>query len=343
MRMFSTCSPPNTALRNCTNGTCYLLTPGGNRQLYHRLHQIQAKTSNKTKYKNSTASVPTPPLLRLEVHFSSKTVLRGHRHVLGHAPALGTPHVWHLRPPRGGQKRPTGLGGTSAPLSAAPAPPPGGAVPEGRLPPPGPPHRRCQSGPGPRGASGRAGPGGRRTESHLLRRCPAGGLRLYPALPVPVGYPAPAIAAAASQGSAGLLAGTSRRSQARWVWKPVTTCQDGVAPKPAAEAGRELVWTGEARPSLAQSAGQRLPRGAAGPPAFPCPALLCPALPCAALPAGRTCERGWPHGRRKAGDNADTAPWAGEKRTPQPRLAVSSLTAGRKTRQGSDICLYRAR
>lgn len=164
------------ALRNCTNGTCYLLTPGGNRQLYRRLHRIQAKANNRTKHKNNIASASTPPLLRLEVHFSGKRTIRRHRHVLGHAPASGTPHVWHLRPPRGGQQRPPGLGGTSAPLSAAPAPPPGGALPEGHLPPPGPPYR-----PGREGRAVPAGGGRRATYCAAAPRGDFASSRLFPA------------------------------------------------------------------------------------------------------------------------------------------------------------------
>lgn len=298
MRMFSTCSPPNTALRNCTNGTCYLLTPGGNRQLYHRLHQIQAKTSNKTKYKNSTASVPTPPLLRLEVHFSSKTVLRGHRHVLGHAPALGTPHVWHLRPPRGGQKRPTGLGGTSAPLSAAPAPPPGGAVPEGRLPPPGPPYRRCQSGPGPRGASGRAGPGGRRTESHLLRRCPAGGLRLFPARWGTQLLRSRPRRVRAAQGSSQVLPVALRRGGCGNQLQHVRTVSHQNPPQ---KRGENLSELGKPGPPSRRAQGSAFPGARRGPrpfPALPCPALPCPALRCP--PDGPASEGDpWGGGRRE--------------------------------------------
>lgn len=275
--MFCTRSPPNAALRNRTDGTRYLLTPGGNRQLYRRLHRIQAKTNNRTKHRNNTTSVPTPPLLRLEFTFQAKE------------PSAGTATCSATPQPRGTARvAPTATSGRAAAPAGArrhlsapqrrPGPATGGSPSRG---PPAP--SRCPVPAEPRGASG---PGGRRTESHLLRRCPAGGLRLFPALPGPAGDPAPAIAAAASQDGAGLPAGTSRRSQARWVWKPVTTCQDGVAPKPAAEAGRELVWTGEARPSLAQSAGQRLPRGAAGPPARPGPALPCLALLCAACRTG---------------------------------------------------------
>lgn len=125
------------------------------------------------------------------------------------------------------------------------------------------------------------------------------------------------------------------------MWKPVTTCQDGVAPNPPPrERGEDLSELGKPGP-LPRSEGQRLPRAAPGPPPQPGPAD--PALPCPALPGGPAGSRGSPRGRGdpSQGSGCPTAgPRAGcaweiklkvnagfkKKQTRQPRVTVSRLT-----------------
>lgn len=152
-----------------------------------------------------------------------------------------------------------------------------------------------------------------RGETHLLRRCPAWGLASGAAGRLD---PAAASAAAASHGGAALIAGTSRRSQARWVWKPVTTCQDGVAPNPPPwERGEDLSELGKPGP-LPRSEGQRLPRA-------PRPG---PALP--AGPAGSRGARGAGATRAKA----SAAPRRARQRGARGRLNSKETLASRKNK-----------
>lgn len=241
-----------------------------------------------------------------KVNFSGKTECnrpsRRHRHVLGRASALRTPHACHPPPGTAGPRP------RLVPPAASRRPPPPplrwAPVPL-RWPRPVPRRRRLHfSVPAPpvpnaprlrEGGSGGSplpapwkagrGSGGRRTYS---RRCPAVGCRL--------GSGGgrlerrSAAIAAASHGGAGLMAGYfPSLSGARWVWKPVTTCQDGVAPNPPPrERGEGLSELGEARPS----------RGATGS-AFPGARRASP-LPGPARPRPIPARPGQPVGQPRA-------------------------------------------
>lgn len=195
-----------------------------------------------------------------------------------------TPHVLQPRPGGPGRER----GGRAE--GAAPGPDPTGRERSGAeparararagAPPPLPPALRDPRGPVSNAPRRRARcwrdgtlpcpapsrPGRDCGETHLLRRCPAWGLASGAAGRLD---PAAASAAAASHGGAALIAGTSRRSQAGWVWKRVTTCQDGVAPNPPPwERGEDLSELGKPGP-LPRSEGQRLPRAPRPGPARP--------------------------------------------------------------------------
>lgn len=195
---------------------------------------------------------------------------------------------------------PLSAGSRRMPAAAAPPPPfrdprrprfKRPAAPSGRWRGGGrPPHPPVRSA-GAAGAEHAPAPGparGRQKGDPLTWPVPRGGVSPLERLD-----PAAAIAAAASQGGAGLIAGTSRRSQARWVWKPVTTCQDGVAPNPPPprERGKGLSELGKPGPRAEQRAAPSQGRGGVPRPG--------PARP--ALPAGPPGSRG---GQRSRGAGA---------------------------------------
>lgn len=304
-------------------------------------------------------------MLDQKVNFSGKTAATSwHRHVLGHASALRTPHGCHPRP-RSGRNAPPdpGPGGSAAgepvPKSHRPRPallPPPLSAAQRRLPSdargsspaasvPRSPRPRFKR---PAAPSGRWRGGGRPPHppvcsegaagaEHAPAPGPARGRQKGDPLtwPVPRGGvsplerldPAAAIAAAASQGGAGLIAGTSRRSQARWVWKPVTTCQDGVAPNPPPprERGKGLSELGKPGPRAEQRAAPSQGRGG-----VPRPGPARPARRAARQPRGAAVPRGggWPRTLTSAaprgapgigvcvGDEAQCRRWLGEKIKP---------------------------
>lgn len=206
--------------------------------------------------------------------------------------------MWHLRPPRGGQQRPPGLGGTSAPLSAAPAPPPGGALPEGRPPPPGAPYRPSRG--------GRAAPAGGGRRATYCAAAPRGDFassRLFPARRETQLLRSRPRRVRTAQGSPQVLPVALRRGGCGNQLQHVRTVSHQNPPQ---KRGENLSELGKPGPPSRRAQGSAFPGARRGP--RPDPARPCPALPCSALPAGRACGRGWPLGRGEVRDNADTAP-----------------------------------